>query len=271
MTEDRKAAEAAFHDRLREVLDDQVWSPEAEDRFRSDPLWANMKYYAVERRNRDFVSEWLGTHCKGRDVLDYCCGNGVDSIRIAQMGARSVVGIDISEVSVSNCRARAGREGVADRVRFEVMDAEQLRFPDNSFDVVHIYGVLHHLDLRKAYSEIARVLRPGGCAIATEAMKHNPLIDLYRRKTPQLRTEWEVDHILGREEIALGRQYFRDVRPHLFNLATLAAVPLRRTPLFRPVLSTLEIVDALLLRLPGLKWWAWMCVFTLGEPVGKGS
>ena len=269
---DRKLAEAEFHDRLRETLDEQVWTLEADQLFEAEPMWANMKYYSIERKNRDYVTDWLRQHCKDRDVLDYCCGNGLDSVRIAkEMNPRSVVGIDISPKSVEHCEERARREGVAKRLTFVVMDAEKLEFPDNSFDVVHIYGVLHHLDLHAAFRELARVLRPGGRVIATEAMKHNPLIALYRRRTPHLRTEWEVEHILGRQEIAIARKYFNDVHPRLFNLFTLLAVPFRRTRAFSTLLGLLELLDSVVLRIPGVRWWAWMCVFTMTNPKKGGT
>lgn len=256
--EARKQLEAEFHDKLREHSHTQRWSPEAET---DDPLWANLKYYAIERNSREYVESWLQAHAPGRRLLDYCCGNGDDSLLIAGWGGE-VVGIDISEVSVQNCRAKAQAAGLADRATFQVMDAENLEFPDASFDAGVVYGVLHHLDLDKAMSELARVLRPGGQIICTEALRHNPAIHLYRRMTPDMRTVWEVDHILGRPDFQKMRRYF-DVDIRFFHLASLAAVPLRKTRVFGPVLTALQAVDAVLLRVPGVRWLAWQAVFVL--------
>lgn len=50
------------------------------------------------------------------------------------------------------------------------------------------------------------------------------------------------------------------------NLVSLAAVPLRNTFLFRPFLRFLEGVDDKLLRLPFIKWQAWIAVFLLAKP-----
>jgi hypothetical protein len=54
-----------------------------------------------------------------------------------------------------------------------------------------------------------------------------------------------------------------------FHLCTLAAIPLVGTALFEPVRRGLYACDRLLLRVPGLRWQAWMAVFTLGAPLNE--
>ena len=269
MLEARKQEEIAFHDRLREGQYEQRWSPEAEARVAGDPMWSNFKYYAIERASLALSQRWLREHGRDADVLDYCCGNGLDSIYLAKHGARQVTGIDISDVSIRNCRELARAEGVDDRVRFETMDAEALTFPDNSFDLITEYGVLHHLDLDRSMAELARVMKPGGHLLGTETLGHNPLIRWYRQRTPELRTAWEAQHILKRDSFERMKRYFAGVELHFFHLATLAAVPLRRTLIFKPVLSVLRGMDAVLLNIPGLQWQAWQVVFRLSGPRKK--
>jgi len=265
--EARKLEEIEFHNKLRDSNFAQRWSPEVEDRIQSDPMWSNFKYYSVEKKNLAFVTEWLQEYCRNAMVLDYCCGNGDDSIRIAKdMMVSRIVGIDISDVAIKNCKIRAEENGFEDKTEFLVMDAEHLEFADNTFDTIVIYGVLHHLKLDQAFSELARVLKPDGRIIATEALRHNPLIHLYRKRTPHLRTAWEVDHILGRSELKLAENYFGEVEKHFFDLTTLIAVLLRRTVLFSPLLTVLEGVDNVLLKMPGIQWMAWKVVFTLAKP-----
>lgn len=126
---ERKRIEAEFHDRLRLVAEDAHvadtrWSPELEATIRRNPLWANMKYYSVERRSRNFVLDWYARNTVGNVVLDYCCGNGEDGILLARNGAQRVVGIDISEVSIENSRRAARKAGMQDRLEYVVMDAE---------------------------------------------------------------------------------------------------------------------------------------------------
>jgi ubiquinone/menaquinone biosynthesis C-methylase UbiE len=270
--ENRKKAERDFHNRLRS--DDrfgQRWSPDLESVIRGDPMWVNMKYYAIERNSREAVLNWLRANCPGKRVLDYACGNGEDALFAARNGAQEVVGIDISEVSINNCKKRAGQEGLSQIVHFEVMDAEDLSFPDGSFDIITEYGCLHHLNLAKAYAELARVAGPGGQVICNEALGHNPVIQLYRRLTPHLRTEWEVEHILKRQDLELAHHYFDSIELTFFHLATLLAVLFRNAPFFPSALRALECVDRLLLELPLVKWQAWQIVFVMSQPCKTGG
>ncbi|MBM3298927.1 MAG: class I SAM-dependent methyltransferase [Deltaproteobacteria bacterium] len=266
----RKLDEKRFHDNLRKVRDDDHvadtrWSPEMEPTIRNNPLWANMKYYAIERRSRQAVLNWLETNCQAKTVLDYCCGNGADAVFCAQRGAREVVGIDISDISVENSHRLAEKHGLSN-VWFRVADAENTGFDDNSFDIITEYGALHHLDLEKAYSEMARILKPDGKVICNEVLGHNRIIHLYRRLTPQLRTEWEVDHILRKKDIEMARDYFGRVDTKLFHLGTLFAVPFRRFGAFDSILAVLERLDEVLLKVPLIKWQAWQIVFIMAEP-----
>ena len=265
--EPRKEQEKQFHDMLRKGAFGQRWSPQLEKLIQGNTLWANMKYYSIERRSRRIVLDWYSKNCKGKKVLDYCCGNGDESFIIARNGSAEVMGIDLSEVSIKNCKERALTEGLQEKISFQVMDAEALNFTDNYFDIVTEYGALHHLNLRKAYSEMARILNPHGKCICTEAFGHNPIIHYYRGKTPHLRTEWEIEHILRKKDIEMASNYFNKIYIlGFFHLATLPAVPFRNSRFFMMLLSFLEIVDSVILKLPFLKWQAWHVVFVLSEP-----
>lgn len=259
--EPRKQQERNYHNLIRS--DDVQSDPTRRGRYTS-----NRKYYSIHRRQIRTVESWWASKLPGKRALDYCCGNGASSVRMAGYGPEKVTGIDISDVSVENSRKLARDDGVEDRCEFQVMDAENMTFPDNTFDVVQERGVLHHLDLEKAYAEVARVLKPDGAFLCQEAVRHNPIIQCYRRMTPHLRTPWEVDHILGRKEIEMAKKRFHSVEIlGLFHLTTLLAVPFRNTRLFHLLLSMLERVDAGLLKVPGLKWQAWSVVFVLSRPI----
>lgn len=256
--EERKQTEALFHDKIR---DEKL----RDDRLEYERLTANKKFYSITRKSRSFVNEWLLARCEEKKVLDYCCGNGEVSIFLAKNNAE-VTGIDISPVSIENCKKNAIREGVDKNTNFLVMDAENLEFEDNYFDFIICSGVLHHLDIKKSYPELARVLKPDGEIICGEPLVHNPFFQLYRRLTPHLRTKWEMEHILSKNDINLAKRYFNKIEIKFFHLFTLLAVPFRNLPRFDFILGILEKVDSFLLKLPFIKWLSWQIIFILSKP-----
>jgi ubiquinone/menaquinone biosynthesis C-methylase UbiE len=99
----------------------------------------------------------------GKRVLEVGCGTGTDLLQFARGGA-CVTGIDLTPRSIEIARRRFEVYGCAGE--FAIGDAENLGFPDESFDAVYSFGVLHHTpDTKRAVGEAHRVLRRGGRAI----------------------------------------------------------------------------------------------------------
>jgi SAM-dependent methyltransferase len=235
------------------------------DREGFEKHFSNMKFYSIAARSDQYYQDWLRARSAGKRVLDYCCGSGEIAIFAAQCGG-DTTGIDISPEGIANARLNAARKGVEGNCKFEVMDAEAMRFPDNTFDTVVEYGALHHLDLGRSLRELARIMKPDGEMISIEALRHNPLIHLYRKLTPHLRTQWEVDHILGIHDLDRARAAFGEVHARFFHLAALAAVPLRNTGLFQPLRRFLDRVDEAILKNDWIGRYGWIMVFTLARP-----
>jgi ubiquinone/menaquinone biosynthesis C-methylase UbiE len=95
----------------------------------------------------------------GSKVLDLGCGSGRDSFYLAEHGYR-VWGIDISRVAIERAKVNLNSYDID----FKVASAEELDFEDNFFDAVYSGWVLQSVPLKKAASEIKRVLKPGGVA-----------------------------------------------------------------------------------------------------------
>jgi hypothetical protein len=81
-----------------------------------------------------------------------------------------------------------------------------------------------------------------------------------------LRTPGEIDHILKVQDIRKAKSYFANVDVKYFHLASIAAIPLVNKPGFRFLLSTLNLVDEVLLRVPLVRRQAWQAVFVLSKP-----
>jgi ubiquinone/menaquinone biosynthesis C-methylase UbiE len=96
------------------------------------------------------------------DALEIGAGTGYFSLNLLQAGViERATATDISPGMLATLARNASELGL--EVRTAAAEAETLPFPDESFDLVFGHAVLHHIpDLEGAFSEFARVLRPGG-------------------------------------------------------------------------------------------------------------
>lgn len=129
---------------------------------RQQQTWASGDYSVVGARIV-FQAEHL---CETADlqagwrVLDVATGSGNAALAAARRGCQ-VVGLDYVPALLERARLRAAAEHL--EVEFVEGDAENLPFPDASFDaVVSVFGAMFTPDHRKTAGELARVCRPGG-------------------------------------------------------------------------------------------------------------
>lgn len=111
-----------------------------------------------------FASEF----CKGNDVLDVACGAGIGLGYLARY-AKRITGGDIDENNLKFAyQIYKGR----DNIEVLPLDAHNLPFPDNSFDVVILYEAIYYLNKpEKFVAEAYRVLRDNGILIICTANK----------------------------------------------------------------------------------------------------
>lgn len=136
-----------------------------------------------------FILRQLGD-VRGQYLLDLGCGAGENSVYFAKLGARCVAA-DYSPgmVEVALKLAEANQVSVEGRT----INAMAIDFPDNTFDIVYASNLLHHIpDPRLTLKEMHRVLKPGGKACFWDPLKHNPVINVYRRIATKVRTEDET-------------------------------------------------------------------------------
>ena len=121
------------------------------------------------------------------DALEIGAGTGYFSLNLMQAGLiERATATDISPGMLAALDENASLLGL--EVRTAAADAETLPFPEESFDLVFGHAVLHHIpDLEQAFSEFARVLRPGGTlAFCGEPSRYGDFLAAIPKRTALL-------------------------------------------------------------------------------------
>jgi SAM-dependent methyltransferase len=202
---------------------------------------------------------------RGKRVLEYGCGEGWITRDLARRGA-TVCAFDISPQAAENTRRVLTDAQLLEQCTVGVMPAERLAYEDESFDLAVGFAIIHHLDLVPALKELHRVLKPGGAAYFAEPLATNPLIQVYRRMTPQFRTADERPLELNKLPALLSA--FQSFEHREFYLTALGAVALTYLPggtrIFPRVSAPLHRLDRGILRMfPALGHWAWYTVLKI--------
>lgn len=245
--EGRKEREQDFHD-----------SRFSDDSARQEKVG---KFYRIAHSAKERYQASVLADTARSCVLEYGCGTGSLAFELSENESRKVTGIDISPVAIDMARAEAVKLGSPANLEFALMDAEDLQFQDNTFDLICGSGILHHLDIDKGLSSIYRVLKPNGKAVFLEPLGHNFLINLYRYFTPDIRSEDE--HPLKAKDLRKMQTYFDRVGTEYFYLASLAAGLYGARPGSAKLLKMLEALDSVLLKIPFLRLQAWFVVIEL--------
>jgi phosphatidylethanolamine/phosphatidyl-N-methylethanolamine N-methyltransferase len=102
----------------------------------------------------------------GGDILEVGIGTGISLPQYAR--SNTIHGVDISDAMLDKARARVRNLGLSNVREIARMDAEDLQYRDNSFDVVVAQYVITAVpDPEKALDEFVRVVRPGGEIVIT--------------------------------------------------------------------------------------------------------
>lgn len=144
--------------------------------------------FGIDRRWRRIAVDMLRDR-RPVDILDVATGTGDLAMLIARRITGShITGIDLSEGMIERGRAKIAEKGLSHRISLQEADCLALPMPDDSFDVVTVaYGVRNFERLAEGYSEMLRVLRPGGLLAVLElSTPTSPLVrpfyNLYTRR-----------------------------------------------------------------------------------------
>lgn len=254
-----KEAELAWHDSFYAVHAAQTY-PDSLEEFRRffvrdhlTPFCDGGGSWWTDARKE--MIDALGD-VSGKRILDYGCGYGMLGMYLGSCGAE-VWGFDLSSAAAEVAKEAALRYGL--RAQFEPMDATELSYPDDFFDLVVGFGVIHHvIKYPGVAGQLFRVLKPGGRATFHETLWDNPVLNFARRFT--MKDADAGDARLGERDIQI---FFRDFRTltiakyHLLYMAKRLARP--SSPWWsaecqpRPFWKMVKSVDRQLLRFPPLR------------------
>ena len=152
-----------------------------------DRFFSHCRYYYIRRRTK-LIKENL-QFADGKKVLEIGSTSWKGWLEHNSIIPSSLTCINISEVELQN-----GIDSAIDsktRPQFIQMDAHDLKFENETFDMVFGSAILHHLNMVPALDEICRVLQPEGKFLFVEPLDMNPIGKLVRSLTKKARTEDE--------------------------------------------------------------------------------
>lgn len=190
-------------------------------------------------------------------VLDVGCGVGGPAREIVKFTDANVIGLNNNDYQIERGNHYAKSEGLSDKLRFTKGDFMQMSFPDNSFDAVYaIEATVHAPDLEGVYSEIFRVLKPGGIFGVYEWF----MTDAYDNSNPEHRKIRlgieQGDGISNMVKISEGLTAFKNAGFHLLRNEDLADRP-DSIPWYYPLAGSFEHLTSPwdIFTIARMTWW----------------
>ena len=214
-----------------------------------NPRPENKYYKALNNLYEDFLI-LLKYKTINKYVLDYGCGNGVYSEQVVNFNPEKITAIDISEEAIEIGKSKNNKN-----IDYRVENCESTKLNSNSFDLIYGVGILHHLNLNKSMKEIERLLKKEGNIIFIEPLGTNPLINIYRKLTPNSRSSDE--HPLTFKDLKYLRNLFNNVKITYYGFFTLIFMPFYKSPKNSKLFTFLIKIDKILFKIPIFKFLAW--------------
>jgi len=267
---ERFISEEEFHDAWAETVPDEEIDVKAVNEIITAP---EMRYIHSILKN-----------VKGKKILDVGCGLGEVGVYLAMKGG-IVTAMDISHGMLEKTQNLAKRNHV--KINIIHSTIENLNLKNNSFDVIYVGNLFHHVDVDRAVSQLVPYLKTSGVMVSRDPLAYNPVIQVYRNMATEVRSKDE--HPLKIADIRIFSKYFDSVSTKYLWFTTLiifvimAVVQLRNPNqerywkkieeegnkwafLYRP----LEKLDTFLLSVfPVLNYLCWNVVIVCKRPKNK--
>ena len=234
---DKNLREREFHNKLQS---------------NSKGRFENIFYKAISNCGEDFLI-FLKKNAQNSEILDYGCGIGSSVEKVIKYNPKKITGIDISEISIEKAKKKAKELNID--ITYKVDNCEKTSLEQNSFDIVYGTGILHHLEIDKCLNEIHRVLKSNGKLLFIEPLGTNPIINLYRKLTPNTRSRDE--HPLIKKDFEYLNKKFVDVNVKYYGFLTLIFFPFYKSPKDSKLFKFLVSCDQFLFKFKLFQLFAW--------------
>ena len=209
-------------------------------------------YKALYGLYSDFLNI-LKDETKTKYVLDFGCGTGNFTEKVISFNPKKIVAVDISEEAIKIAKNNSILN--SNNIEYRVENCEDLSLNSDSFDIAYGSGILHHLNLNKSLPELKRILKKDGKIIFIEPMATNPIINLYRKFTPNARTSDE--HPFKLSDIEFIKSLFANVEVKYYGFFTLVCFLFYKEPEKSNLFQILKKMDEKILNSRYFKFLAW--------------
>ncbi len=169
------------------------------------PEQENFRYQIQMYHHIASSADWAG-----KDALEVGSGRGGGAAYIKQQfKPRSMLGVDLSDAAVEFCnRYHASVEGL----RFFQGDAENLKFPDKSFDIIiNVESSLYYPNVEEFFKHVVRLLRPNGYFLYADMRFQDELENWHKQLKDtglQLLSEEDITKN-AKQALSLNQEYRR--------------------------------------------------------------
>ncbi len=180
----------------------EIWNERLLERSKIRKLRRHAFHYSYKKQDK--IIKKMVHQFEGKDVLELGSYTWFPWMKDHVVKPNKLSCINISEEDLKSGEKLA--EKVNFNTEFHLMDANDLTFDDESFDIVFGGAILHHLEIEQTINHVHRVLKPNGLIMFLEPLNINPLYKIYRKLNPKERTPDE--HALVSKELKVIENKF---------------------------------------------------------------
>jgi len=146
-------------------------------------------------------------------ILDIGCGSGVPTMELARLSDGEIIGIDIDQKILDKLKEKIEKEGLTHRIKAIKCSLLDIKFPDNSFDIIWAEGTLTTLGVEKSLTSWNRLLKPEGFMVVHDESKH-----FFEQRYKVERCGYKFIEHFSLPEIAWWEEYYQPLEIRLQEL-----------------------------------------------------